>query len=156
VFVGISLAFSINWNSTTPVGGEIAAFWVRSLKSLLSGVAGGAFAWAGLAGLKSSARAFREYEQQIRRYAFDMDRASWTVETLLQMNSMETAQVPDQWLEAVCRDMFVLSPQQGEETRSLDALAALLDATARAKIGTGGFEFELDRKQAREIARQAS
>lgn len=156
VFISISAALSFGLGSSQgPTGGELTAFWVRSVKSLVSGVAGAAFAWAGLANLKSSARAFREYEQQIQRYSFDMDRASWVVETLLQMSSMEKGEIPDQWLEAACRDLFHDSSIRPEEPRSLDALAALLDTTARAKIGSGGFEFELDRKQARELAQQA-
>jgi hypothetical protein len=129
-----------------------AAFWARTAKSVASGAVGAAFAWAGLSGLKASAIALREHEKSVERYAFDMDRASWVVETLLQMNFVEQAEVPNEWLEAVCRDLFVTSGHKAEESRSLEAFAALFDATAKARIGTNGIEFEVDRKGAKKLA----
>jgi hypothetical protein len=83
-----------------------------------------------------------------------MDRASWVVETILQMNSAEKSEVPDEWLEAVCRDLFVTTAQSREESRPLDAFAALFDATAKARIGTNGLEFEIDRKGAKKLAQE--
>ena len=134
---------------------NLIVFWTASLKSLVAGIAGAAFAWARLSGMKNSAKSSREYEQQIQRYAFDMDRASWIVETILQMNSSEISQIPDEWLEAVCRDLFSSSGKKTEETNSLEAFAALFDATAKAKIGTSGIDFEIDRKGAKRIAAEA-
>jgi hypothetical protein len=149
-FVMISVMLAIQADVGDVAGS--AAFWSRSIKSVISGIAGAAFAWAGLAGLKSSAVAARQYEQAIQRYAFDMDRASWIVETILQMNSVEEATVPDEWLEAVCRDLFAVSGTKADDHRSLEAFAALFDATARARIGTTGVEFEIDRKGAKKLA----
>lgn len=150
VFVTFSISLTLLQSASDNAGS--AAFWALSFKSLISGVAGAAFAWAGLSGLKATAIATREYEQSIQRYAFDMDRASWVVETILQMNSTETAKVPDEWLENVCRDLFVTGDRSTNDTRSLDAFAALFDATAKARIGTNGLEFEIDRKGARKLA----
>jgi hypothetical protein len=152
IFVTISIMITLNTDAAAEAGS--AAFWARSLKGLASGAAGAAFAWAGLAGLKSSARAARTYEQQMQRYAFDMDRASWIVETILQMNAIEKAQVPEEWLEAVCRDLFLVTGSKRDDARSLESFAALFDATARAKIGTSGIDFEIDRKGARKLAQE--
>lgn len=138
--------------ATTPI--SQTAFWYFAVKSVATGLGGAAFIWAGLAGLKSAVTQAREFEQKIRKYSFDMDRASWVVETILQMNSTEASQIPDEWLGSVCRDLFSITDQPREEMRSLDALAALLDTTARAKIGTSGIDFELDGKGARKLARQ--
>lgn len=134
-----------------------AAFLIQAIKSLAAGAGGGAFLWAGLNGMKKSEELSRQIYDRMQRYSHDMDRASWVVETLLQLNAVESAQVPDAWLEAVCNDLFVdASGARLSQPDSLEALGALLDATARAKIGTDGFHFELDRSQARKLARSAS
>lgn len=153
--VFVILSASLTLFQTPEAGTGSAAFWTLSIKSLLSGAAGAAFAWAGLSGLKATAIADRDYEQSIKRYAFDMDRASWIVETILQMNTSEKTTVPDEWLENVCRDLFVNKERDSKEHRSLDAFAALFDATAKARIGTNGIEFEVDRKGARKLAHEA-
>jgi hypothetical protein len=153
-FISISFVLTLQAD-LLPSSANQTAFWAASLKSIISGIAGAAFSWAGLSGLKSSAQSAREYDQQIQRYAFDMDRASWIVETILQMNSSETSQIPDEWLQAVCRDLFSMPGKKPDETNSLEAFAALFDATAKAKIGTSGIDFEIDRKGAKRIAAEA-
>ncbi|MBL4641339.1 MAG: hypothetical protein JKX86_05930 [Verrucomicrobiales bacterium] len=152
-FVLTSVFLTLGIDGPAP---QSAGFWAIIIKSILAGLGGAAFIWAGLSGLKGAAKSGREYEQQIQRYSFDMDRASWVVETILQMNSTESAQVPDEWLASVCRDLFATTNERPEEGRSLDALAALLDATARAKIGTSGVDFEFDRKAAKQLTKDRS
>lgn len=148
VLLSVGLTLAANLDDTT----GSYSFWAYTVKSLAAGVAGAAFIWAGLAGLKTAAIANRKHEEAIQRYGFDMDRASWIVETILQMNSVEKADVPSEWLESVCRDLFLFQDKPSDENRSLEAFAALFDATARAKIGTNGLEFEVDRKGARRLA----
>lgn len=153
IFLGISVVLTLQIDLSSEVGS--AGLWITSIKSIASGIGGAGFVWAGLAGLKSSVHAQTAYDQKLQKYAFDMDRASWVVETLLHMNTTESNQVPDKWLESVCQGLFIEGDKVEGEIKSLDALAALLDATARAKIGTGGFEFELDKRAARKLAEQA-
>tara|TARA_Y100001968_G_C19373589_1_gene726384 strand:+ start:191 stop:1459 length:1269 start_codon:yes stop_codon:yes gene_type:complete len=131
------------------------ALWVSAIKSALLGAAGVAFAWAGLSGLKKSVSREDEFRREIQRYGYDMDRASWVVETILQMSSLEAQQIPDVWLQAVCEGLFASPEVQHTDERSLDALAALLDATAKARVGTNGFEFELDKRGLRTATKQA-
>jgi hypothetical protein len=152
-FVVVSLAASyvLYSNASTASGG----FWILSLKGLASGALGAGLIWSGLAGLKNSSVAARLYEQRIQKYAFDMDRASWIVETLIEMNSLEAANVPDEWLESVCHDLFAIDGGKVEEPKALGALAALLDATAGAKVGTNGLEFQIDRKGAKQMSKEA-
>ncbi|MDE2561523.1 MAG: hypothetical protein KGL48_04680 [Sphingomonadales bacterium] len=149
-FVVISIYLTVSYSASNQNSQFIT--WSIVGKSLVAGIGGAAFLWAGLSGLKSTSRHASEYDREMRRYSFDMDRASWIVETILQMSTNESAQVPSEWLESVCRDLFKSLPGQVDETKSLDALAALLDVTARAKIGTSGIDFEIDRKQAKRLA----
>lgn len=153
IFIAISLFLTIRLDLSENV--QQSLFWANTIKAAVSGIGGAAFIWAGLSGLKGSTESQRRFSQQLQRYSFDMDRASWVVETLLQMNSMESAQVPDVWLEAACRELFAQEPTSDGAGDSLTALAALLDATARAKIGTNGFEFELNKRALRRLANQS-
>lgn len=146
------LAISAALTVGAPESTFTADFWFRSIKALLAGVAGGGFLWAGLSHLKAAAISARKFEESALRYRFDMDRASWVVETILQMNSYEAKEIPGEWLEAVCQDLFVSEGPVSEKQASLDAFSALFDATARARLGTNGFEFEVDRKGAKRLA----
>lgn len=153
LFLLLSMLLTVRIDLASEVG--TAAFWASTLKAAISGVGGAAFIWAGLAGLKASTEGQRQFSQQLQKYSFDMDRASWVVETLLQMNSIESAQVPDVWLEAACRELFQNEKSSDSRSDALSALGALLDASARARVGTDGFDFELDRKQTHKVAKQA-
>jgi len=122
-------------------------FWEVLLKGLTTGAAGLAFIWSGLNAWKRSEEAKRSYEQALQRYAFDMDRASWIVETLIQMNRIEKSSIPREWLAGVCNDLFMNKhAEMAKNSEPLDNLSALLKASARAKVGSNGVEFELDRK----------
>lgn len=136
-------------------GVDGARFWVNSAKSLVSAVGGAGFAWAGLSQMRSAATATRMFEESALRYKFDMDRASWIVETILQMNAYEQRDIPAAWLESVCRDLFTSQEAAGGEMKSIEALSALFDATAKAKFGTNGVEFEIDRKGAKRLSAPA-
>jgi hypothetical protein len=145
----VLIAVSQIYPSTT-----VSAFWSNSVKSLAAGIAGAAFIWAGLSSYKTAALSNRKHEQALEKYAFDMDRASWVVETILQMNFVEKTAVPEQWLESVCTDLFSTSVAEKHKTEPIEALAALLDATAHARFGTNGVEFEINRRGAKKLAAQ--
>lgn len=155
---GLYIAFSIfliaiSIRLTFDIGSPLTlAFWALTIKSAAIALADGAFAWAGLRGIRSAAVTSRQYDQAVRQYAFDMDRASWIVETLVQMNSMEKSTIPDQILSAFCSNIFSSKSDNKDDGRSLESFAALFDVTSKAKIGTNGVEFEIDRKGAKKLA----
>lgn len=150
IFILVSVVYALNPSSVAD-----ASFWARMVKGALAGIAGAAFAWAGLSGFRDAAISQREYERYVQRYAFDMDRASWIVETLLQMNSNEQMRIPDDWLRSVCQSLFDNDSASDRGTNSLESFAALFDATSRAKLGTNGIEFEIDKKGAKKLASEA-
>lgn len=138
---------------TEGISGNLdGAAWLIAGKSLLAGVAGGAFLWAGLSNLRTATVSAREFEEAALRYRFDIDRASWVVETILQMSANEKTEIPSEWLEAVCRHLFENRTGSDESTSTLEAVSALFDATAKARFGTNGVEFEIDKKGAKKIA----
>ena len=86
----------------------------------------------------------------------DIDRASFVIETLIEVGEKESVDVPDAWVKGVCRNLFA---DKGGETGSKapsDAVTMLLEAISGAKIGPDGTEFSLDRRGARKLAREAA
>lgn len=160
LLISVSIALTIQYSVAGDAGQQQDAFrsfpfWITALKGFAAGAAGVALLWAGLSAMKKAEEAERAQSARLQRYSHDMDRASWVVETILQLSSTESAKVPDVWLESVCNGLFSSEPEKSSSSPdSLEALGALLDATARAKIGTNGFEFELDHRGAKKVASQ--
>ena len=86
----------------------------------------------------------------------DIDRASFVIETLMEVGEKEKVDVPDAWVEGVCRNLFSDTGDGSSGKVSSDAVTMLLEAISGAKIGPDGTEFSLDRRGARKLAKSAS
>jgi hypothetical protein len=95
-----------------------------------------------------------QLERSLERYALDIDRASWSIETLIEMSKTEGAQVPAAWVDGACRDLFSQSSHRDDPT-ALQALGALMDVAAGAEVGPEGARITLNRKGTRQVGRQA-
>ena len=95
-------------------------------------------------------RAERRYEKQ----GHDIDRASFVIETIMEVGDKEHGGVPDAWVEGVCRNLFQDSADQGSDSSPSSALASLLNNVAGAKLGPNGLEFAMKRGDARRIAKK--
>lgn len=91
---------------------------------------------------------------EFERYALDINRASWAIETIMEVGQREGQQLPREWIEGVCRGLFSKSDDKDQDTTSLEALGALLNVTGRAEIGTDGTKFELERRGLRRAAKE--
>ncbi|MFT6024773.1 MAG: hypothetical protein ACI9PY_002905 [Ascidiaceihabitans sp.] len=105
--------------------------------------------------LRSLANQAREYENQLHRYSLDMTRASWTMETLMELSNDANETVSDLWLESVTKNLFDMEGGNRDDTNSLQALGALLNVTSEAEIGPEGPRFRLNRRAAKKAASQA-
>ncbi|PRY79560.1 hypothetical protein CLV80_102205 [Yoonia maritima] len=92
------------------------------------------------------------HHRNLEQYGFDMNRASWVIETILELTDAELEEVPSAWLESVCKNLFERQDQGQDETTSLHALAALLNVTTEAEIGPDGPTFKLNRRAAKKAA----
>ncbi len=87
----------------------------------------------------------------------DIDRASFVIETLMEVGEKEKAHVPDAWVEGVCRNLFADRGEGSSGDVPANAAAAmLLEAVSGAKIGPDGTEVSLDRRGARKLAKNVS
>ena len=96
------------------------------------------------------------YHKSLERFVFDMNRASWTIETILELSQSEMDEIPGPWLEGVCNNLFENQDSPSEDTNSLQALAALLNVTTEAEIGPDGPKFKLNRRGAKKTASEAA
>jgi hypothetical protein len=94
-------------------------------------------------------RAMRELE----RYSIDLNRASWAIETIMEAKSQGDVAIPDLLVAGVSKHLFD-HPGQKENEGTSDALAAVLRASAKAKIGPGGAEFELNNRGTTKLAKE--
>ena len=97
-------------------------------------------------------RAERRYE----KYGHDIDRASFVIETIMEVGDKENMQVPDAWVDGVCRNLFEDSDERGTDNTPNHALAALFETISGAKFGPDGPELSMGRREARRFAKKYS
>lgn len=132
-----------------------AAYWLLVLRATILSVGGlGLFLYA-LRWLRSmyldDVRTARHYE----RYRDDIDRASFAIETILEVGSeKEGVAAPDAWIEGVCRNLFQSGSGRTTGGESRDALIQLLNSLSSATVGPSGPEVTLDRRGSRRLAKR--
>ena len=94
-------------------------------------------------------------ERELERYRYDIDRATWAIETILEVQGKEGAEIPHEWVKGVTHGLFESSPSKNEETSALEAVGALLNISAKAELGPGGPRFEINRSGLRRLGKQA-
>lgn len=104
---------------------------------------------------RSLARDEVTYKRSLEQYVFDINRASWTIETILELSDSELTEIPATWLDRVTNGMFVDGNSDSDEASSLQALAALLNVTTEAEIGPDGPKFRLNKRAAKKAASEA-
>lgn len=94
-----------------------------------------------------------EYRANVERFQFDIDRASWVIESVMEMDDKQKATLPNEWMEGVCRNLFNSAASESSKSGSANALADLLYSMARVKISSNGAEFDIDKSGARRLAK---
>ena len=131
----------------------IVSLLVKSVLSLFLAVGFVAYAinWLRVVYL-DDVRMERRYESN----GDDIDRASFVIETLIEVGEKESVDVPDAWVEGVCRNLFADKGGGTGSKAPSDAVTMLLEAISGAKFGPDGTEFSLDRRGAKKLAKEAA
>jgi hypothetical protein len=53
--------------------------------------------------------------QDLQKYSLDINRASWTIETIMEMTTKEGRVLPDRWIDGACHGLFQTSEQDHAE-----------------------------------------
>lgn len=103
----------------------------------------------------------KSYDEEIRtlrelqRYGMDINRASWVIETAMEMTTKENAQLPDKWIEGACAGLFHAGPSQDGEVSSLAALGAVMGLGPEIDAGPDGVRFKLPSRATKKAAKEA-
>lgn len=93
----------------------------------------------------------------LERYLFDIDRASWVIETIMELKEEEgITAVPDAWLKGATHNLFGSNDDENHDAPNpLEALGELLATGAKLKVGNGSGELEIQPKAAKKVAKQS-
>lgn len=137
----------------SPNGYVMQGLYYLALKGVLASIGFAVVLFYLLGWLKRTHDVDIRAERDLERYRYDLDRASWVIETVLEAKEKENSVVPSLWLEAATRSMFTRQTVKNTENDPLDALSSLLNMTAKAEIGTNGTRLELGRGDLKKVAR---
>ena len=93
-------------------------------------------------------------ERRYESYGNDIDRASFIIETIMEVGETEKTAVPDTWIDGVCRNLF--SDIEGDNYGHVpsNAAAMLFESISGAKFGSEGTEVTMNRRDARKFAKK--
>lgn len=92
-------------------------------------------------------------QRNLENFSSDMNRASWVIETIMEMNSQQQANPPEAWIQGVCSNLFEANEKKKSNISETNALGAILGASVKAKLGANGAEFEFDKKGTSKLAK---
>ncbi|MEO9824858.1 MAG: hypothetical protein ABJF50_10640 [Paracoccaceae bacterium] len=131
------------------------ANWYLIARSILSSLAAlGALVYAAT-WLRGFYNAEVAAAQEIDRFNYDLTRASWIIETVLEVQHEQKGEVPEAWINSVTRGLFDGNSSSNLDDDGTKALRALLGYTAAASFGPEGPKFELGKRQAKRLAKDA-
>ncbi len=87
-------------------------------------------------------RTGRRYES----YRHDIDRASFIIETILEVGEKEKIPVPDAWIEGVCRNLFTEAGETRHGNVPDNVAEMLLQSVTGAKFGPEGTEVTVEKR----------
>jgi hypothetical protein len=135
------------------LNGREWALLVLGMRATIAVIATVGFLVYALAWLRRTYDEDVKLNNDLQRYALDLNRASWIIETVMEMSAKEGQSPPPKWVDGVTHGMFQSPGQADEGVTPLEALGTLLNVTARAEVGPGGTKLEFDGKNLRKIAR---
>lgn len=116
-------------------------------------------AWYALSFLRKIHDEDLRAERDLERYLYDVDRASWAIETVLEAQRREGEQdaveIPQEWVEGVTRGLFQRADSRDPEELSLAALGSIFNFAAEAEVGPGGTKVRFNKPGLKAMKRRA-
>ncbi len=91
-------------------------------------------------------------ERDLELYSYDLNRASWVIETILEAKKENGDMPPETWIGGACNNLFGASQKTESEDSAMDAFSDLLRVAAKARVGTDGVNLEFSNSGAKKIA----
>lgn len=127
--------------------------WLILVRGFVSGAIAIGFLLYAISWLKALYLDEVRTRRELQRYATDLSRASWAIETIMEAKASGDVVIPDAVITSVTHNLFE-SPGSGKSTKetSANALAELLRTSGKARFGPDGAEFELTSRGANRLA----
>ena len=93
-------------------------------------------------------------ERRYESYSNDIDRASFVIETIMEVGEKKDMEAPEAWIEGVCRNLFSEKGDDSYGKVPSNAAAMLFESIAGARFGPDGTEITMGRKDARRFAKK--
>tara|TARA_R110002072_G_scaffold157895_1_gene308679 strand:- start:822 stop:1370 length:549 start_codon:yes stop_codon:yes gene_type:complete len=132
--------------------------WLYSIRAAFVSIASLGFIIYALNWLKRSYLEDVKVSRELQRYALDINRASWTIETVMEMTNDENDNVtpPDHWIESVCYGLFRSGSSEKSQMTALDAWGKLLGVSGKAELGPEGPKLQFNKSDTNKIAKDQS
>jgi hypothetical protein len=126
--------------------------WMLAIRGALLSAASVGFVIYLIAFIRKSHDSDVSSQQELQRYGMDINRASWVIETAMEMTTKEGATLPETWIEGACRGLFAPPDHMPGEVSPLAALSVLMGLAPNVSVGKDGANIEFSGKSAKKMA----
>ncbi|MUZ65322.1 hypothetical protein [Agrobacterium vitis] len=92
-------------------------------------------------------------QRQLQRYGMDINRASWVIETAMEMTTKEGATLPERWVEGATYGLFATG-QKAQDPNAITALGAIMGLGPEVSVGPGGANIKLSSKGTKQASKE--
>ena len=128
--------------------------WFLMLKTVLSSLGAVAFTVTAIKWLQKMYSDDVRMMQELEQYGYDINRASWAIETIMEMQITKNLQPPEAWINAVCGGLFTNETNDNQKVES--PIESLLNSSAKVELSTDGSKFEMTSRGAKKLAKKAA
>jgi hypothetical protein len=152
--LGLNVAYFIKLAPVDWTNWSYALLWALAKQAALAAALVGSIAFY----VRWMNRWFEEHanaEFLLKQFQLDIDRASWVVETALEWQRSQQAELPAPLLDGITRNLFMRPSSLDASVSAADELAsALVGSAAGLKLKVGDNELSFTRKGLRKLAKE--
>lgn len=127
--------------------------WILLSRGIIGSVVAVGAAVYAAGWLKSFFEADAKAARDLQRFNYDLSRASWIIETVLEVQYEKKGEVPREWIEGVTHGLFDRAQPGGAPDEGAQALGALLGFAGSASFGPEGARIDVGRSGARRLSK---
>ncbi|NVN44476.1 hypothetical protein HW537_11265 [Asaia siamensis] len=154
IFLSITSIFTVREISVASIAHDANPLALQYLiiKSVFAGIGAAASFIYVATWIKSYVNSDIEHAREVDKFNADMIRASWAIETILEVQQEYSTTVPDSLVTSMVNNLFAPKSVGPKNDEAALALKALLGFSGKASFGPEGARVEIDKKDARRLS----